>query len=49
MNCNQVQRLVGAYADGETDPLRSYSIKRHLGHCGRCSAAHADTRSSFNA
>jgi len=42
MNCQQVEPLVGAYADGETDALRSFSIKRHLARCPRCAAAHAD-------
>ena len=42
MNCKQVEGLVDAYADGETDALRSYSIRRHLAGCARCAAAHAD-------
>jgi len=42
MNCRQVEDPVGAYADGETDALRSFSIRRHLARCARCAAAHAD-------
>ena len=35
MNCNQAETLVGAYADGEVDALRSFSLKRHLTGCGQ--------------
>ena len=40
MNCEQLEALVGAYADGEVDGLRSYSIKQHLLRCGHCTARH---------
>src|SRR5437762_4377393 len=40
MNCEQLETLVGAYADGEVDALRSYSIKQHLLGCAHCTATH---------
>src|SRR5260370_12318206 len=40
MNCKQIQTLVAAYADGEIDALRRYSIKRHLLDCAGCAARH---------
>jgi len=40
MNCKQAETLVAAYADGEVDPLRSYSIKKHLLSCAGCMARH---------
>ena len=38
MNCKQAESLVAAYADGEVDELRSYSINRHLLGCAGCAA-----------
>jgi anti-sigma factor RsiW len=40
MNCKQLETLVAAYADGEVDALRSYSVKRHLPDCAGCAARH---------
>jgi anti-sigma factor RsiW len=40
MNCKQMQTLVAAYADGEIDALRGYSIKKHLLDCAGCAASH---------
>jgi anti-sigma factor RsiW len=40
MNCKQIQTLVAAYADGEIDALRRYSIKKHLLDCAGCAARH---------
>src|SRR5438105_2441354 len=40
MNCEQLEPLVGAYADGEVDGLRTYSIKKHLVGCAGCTAMH---------
>ena len=40
MNCKQLETLVAAYADGEVDALRSYSVKRHLHACAGCAATH---------
>ena len=40
MNCKQAQTLVAAYADGEVDALRGYSIKKHLLGCAGCAARH---------
>src|SRR4029450_14024182 len=38
MSCKQLETMVAAYADGEVDALRSYSIKRHLQGCTGCAA-----------
>src|SRR5258706_7691596 len=38
MNCQQAETLVAAYADGEVDTLRNYSIKKHLLGCPGCAA-----------
>ena len=38
MNCKQAETLVAAYADGEVDALRNYSIKKHLLGCAGCTA-----------
>jgi len=38
MNCKQATTLVAAYADGEVDTLRAYSIKKHLLGCASCAA-----------
>src|ERR1700693_6023678 len=40
MNCKQAETLVAAYADGEVDALRNYSIKRHLLGCAGCTASY---------
>jgi len=40
MNCKQAESLVAAYADGEVDALRSYSINKHLLSCAGCMARH---------
>src|SRR5258708_31905200 len=40
MNCQQAETLVAAYADGEVDTLRNYSIKKHLLGCAGCAARH---------
>jgi len=40
MNCNQAESLVAAYADGEVDALRNYSIEKHLLGCAGCAAKH---------
>jgi anti-sigma factor RsiW len=40
MNCKQAETLVTAYADGEVDTLRSYSVKKHLFGCAGCTARH---------
>ncbi|HWZ71072.1 MAG TPA: zf-HC2 domain-containing protein, partial [Casimicrobiaceae bacterium] len=38
MNCKHAETLVAAYADGEVDALRNYSMKRHLLGCAGCAA-----------
>jgi anti-sigma factor RsiW len=38
MKCKQAETLVAAYADGEVDALRNYSIKKHLLGCVGCAA-----------
>jgi anti-sigma factor RsiW len=40
MNCKQAETLTDAYADGEVDALRSYSIEKHLHGCAGCKARH---------
>lgn len=42
MNCIQAEPLVGAYADGEVDALRSFSLKRHMSSCARCASTYTD-------
>jgi anti-sigma factor RsiW len=38
MNCKQAETLVAAYADGEVDTVRGYSINKHLLGCADCTA-----------
>jgi len=40
MNCKEAESLVAAYADGEVDALRNYSIKKHLLGCAGCAASY---------
>jgi anti-sigma factor RsiW len=40
MKCKQAETQVAAYADGELDALRTYSIKQHLHGCASCTARH---------
>ena len=40
MNCKQLETLIAAYADGEVDALRSYSMKKHLHDCAGCASRH---------
>ena len=40
MKCKQAETQVAAYADGELDALRTYSIKQHLQGCANCTAIH---------
>ena len=40
MNCKQLETLATAYADGEVDALRSYSMTKHLRVCAGCAARH---------
>jgi anti-sigma factor RsiW len=40
MNCKQAETLADAYADGEVDALRNYSIEKHLRGCAGCMARH---------
>src|SRR5438309_6328205 len=40
MKCKQAETQVAAYADGELDALRTYSIKQHLHGCANCTAMH---------
>jgi anti-sigma factor RsiW len=42
MKCKQAQTHVAAYADGELDAPRTYSIKQHLHGCASCTAIHHD-------
>jgi anti-sigma factor RsiW len=40
MNCKQAETLVTAFADGEVDALRIYSLKQHLRGCACCAGKH---------
>jgi len=40
MHCKQLETLVAAYADGEVDALRGYSMKKHLRDCAGCAVRH---------
>ena len=40
MNCSYVERLIDAYADGETGPLQRVPIERHLPGCAHCTERH---------
>jgi len=42
MNCDAVQTLIAAYADGEIDVLRGHRIRRHLRACPRCASTHQE-------
>lgn len=35
-NCEEIRPLLGAYADGELDPIESDAVVAHLEQCGRC-------------
>ncbi len=39
MNCQEIQQLKHASADGELDALRSVEVERHLRQCAACSTA----------
>ncbi|MFY9801746.1 MAG: anti-sigma factor [Candidatus Acidiferrales bacterium] len=50
MACNDTQRLLPAYFDGELDPLRSAEFEEHLRSCAECSrefAQHEALRESL--
>jgi anti-sigma factor RsiW len=42
MNCQQAQTFLHAYADGEVDGLRGYSLTKHLLGCAGCTAQQRD-------
>jgi anti-sigma factor RsiW len=42
MNCKQAETLIGAYAEGEIEAPRAYSIEKHLLGCAGCAAIHHD-------
>ena len=44
MNCNEAARLIAAYADGETGPLQSRSLRSHLRTCADCATQHEELR-----
>jgi len=35
-HCEEIRPLLGAYADGELDPIESDAVVAHLQQCGRC-------------
>ena len=39
MNCRELEGLLGAYADGELDLVRSLDVEGHMRECPACSAA----------
>lgn len=39
MNCEDSQRLIAAYSDGELDLVRSLEVEEHLRSCDSCAAA----------
>ena len=44
MNCQEMQNLKHAYADGELDPVRSVEIEEHLKTCAACARAYQNTK-----
>jgi anti-sigma factor RsiW len=38
VNCNEVQRLIDAYVDGELDLVNSLAVERHVQDCANCRA-----------
>ena len=45
MNCNEVQRLVDGYVDGELDLVRNLEIEKHLQECVLCSQGYKNQQS----
>ena len=45
MNCNEVQRLVDGYVDGELDLVRNLEIEKHLQECALCSQGYKNQQS----
>ncbi len=44
MRCQDIQRNLSAYIDGELDSASSRRVKHHLGQCGTCRGVAADFR-----
>lgn len=44
MNCDDAQRLIAAYSDGELDLLRDLEVEEHLRGCDACASARASLR-----
>lgn len=42
MTCEQAQKLIHAYVDGELDLLRNLEIEGHLGECELCRSEHQE-------
>ncbi len=49
MNCQDVQHLLSAYADGELDLVHSLQVEEHVGTCAACAAAEKNLRSVHTA
>jgi anti-sigma factor RsiW len=49
MNCQDVQHLLSAYADGELDLVHSLQVEEHLASCPGCAAAEKNVRSLHTA
>lgn len=41
MTCDEVQRLLSAYIDGELDEARRRAVEEHLKECESCRLDHA--------
>jgi len=42
LNCEQTQKLLHGYVDGELDLLKNLEIDQHLQECAACAQAHTD-------
>ena len=40
MTCNEVQKLLDAYVDGELDLIHNLEIEQHLPACVACQTTH---------
>jgi anti-sigma factor RsiW len=49
MNCQDVQQLLSAYADGELDLVHSLQVEEHLGSCPACAQSEKNLRSLHTA
>ena len=45
ISCPDIQEDVSLWVDGELDPLRAETVKKHLGSCAVCASFHQDLNS----